>query len=185
MSPEGLLAYGFSDELVVFITSAIPVIELRGAIPVAILTFDMSWQTAFVLAYIGNILPVAFILLFLDKITIWLEKVEWARRLMEWFFQRTRKRGGMIEKYKRFGLIAFVAIPLPITGAWTGSIAVVLFGIPFWQAFASILMGVFIAGVIVTVLTLLGWVGAIIAGATLLALIALWLFRKQRFDSTT
>jgi uncharacterized membrane protein len=185
VSLESFIDWGFSKELAVLIVSALPVVELRGAIPVAIVTFDIPWQTAFFLAYIGNIFPVAFILLFLNKLIIWLNKFGWAKPRMAWFFQRTKKRGGLIEKYKHFGLIAFVAIPLPITGAWTGAIASVLFGIPFWRAFVSILVGVFIAGVIVTILTMLGWAGAVIAGGILLGLVALRLLKNQQIKNDT
>jgi uncharacterized membrane protein len=182
---ESFIDWGFSKELAVLIVSALPVVELRGAIPVAIVTFDIPWQTAFFLAYIGNIFPVAFILLFLNKFIIWLDKFDWAKRRLKWFFQRTKKRGGLIEKYKHLGLIAFVAIPLPITGAWTGATASVLFGIPFPQAFISILVGVFIAGVIVTILTMLGWVGAVITGGILLGLVALRLSKNQQIKNDT
>jgi len=185
VSLEGFIDWGFSEELAVLLVSALPILELRGAIPVAITVFDIPWQSAFVLAFIGNILSVPFILLLLDKMVILLERIGWIKNLMDRFFRQTRKRGSMIEKYKRFGLIAFVAIPLPITGAWTGSIAAVLFGIPFWTAFFSIIIGVFIAGVIVTVLTLLGWIGAFIAGVVLLSLIALWLFRGNNENEVT
>jgi uncharacterized membrane protein len=84
----------------------------------------------------------------------------------------------MIEKYERVGLVLFVAIPLPITGAWTGSIAAVLLGMSFKKAILSIFLGVLIAGVIVTCLTLLGWAGAIIAGFVLcvLAILGMWRF---------
>ena len=84
----------------------------------------------------------------------------------------------MIEKYERIGLVLFVAIPLPITGAWTGSIASVLLGMSFKRALLSIFLGVLIAGTIVTCLTLLGWVGAVIAGVALcvLAILGMWRF---------
>jgi uncharacterized membrane protein len=78
------------------------------------------------------------------------------------------------------GLVLFVAVPLPITGAWTGSFAAVLFGLKFKHAFLSIVVGVFIAGVIVTCLSLLGWIGALIAGVALgaLTVFGLWKISK-------
>ena len=156
MSPEDLLNLGFSKELVVIITSALPILELRGGIPVAMTLFDFTWYYAFLLAVIGNLLPVPFILLFLDAATRILSRVRFFDRILNWLFERTRRRGKIIQKYKRVGLILFVAIPLPVTGAWTGSLAAVLFGVKFKHAFLSILIGVLIAGAIVTCLSYAG-----------------------------
>lgn len=176
MSPEELIGLGFSEELVVLIISALPFIELRGAIPVAIHTFDMSWQSAFALAFIGNIVPVPIILVFLRTADAWLGRVSRLRRWLDWLYTRTRKRSAIVEKYKRIGLVLFVAVPLPVTGAWTGSIAAVLLGVKFCHALLAISVGVIIAGVIVTTLSLLGWVGALIAGLALagLAVYGFW-----------
>ena len=180
MSPEELLNYflslGFSKELAVLIISALPVVELRLALPVAIKLFHFPWYYAFLLAVIGNLLPVPFILLFLDTTSRLLGKIGPFRRILNWLFKRTRRRGKIINRYERIGLALFVAIPLPVTGAWTGSLAAVLFGLKFKHAFLSIFFGVFIAGIIVTCLSLLGWIGAIIAGIGFsgLAVFGLW-----------
>ena len=95
---------------------------------------------------------------------------------IDWFFEHVRKRGKVIDRYGQIGLVLFVATPLPVTGAWTGSLAAVIFGLSFRRAFLSIFIGVFIAGVIVTCLSLLGWVGAAIAGVGLsgLAISSIW-----------
>ena len=90
--------------------------------------------------------------------------VEIGRKFMSWVFARARRQSSTVEKYELPGLTLFVAIPLPFTGAWTGSIVAFLLGIKFWPAFLHITLGVLIAGVIVTTLCLLGWTGAIIAG---------------------
>jgi len=166
----------------VLLIAASPIAELRGAIPVAMETFEFTWYYAFLVAVIGNMLPVPFILLFLDAATWLLSKVALFNKMLNWLFERTRRRGRLIERYKRIGLVLFVAIPLPVTGAWTGSLAAVLFGLNFKYAFISILAGVLIAGVIVTCLTLLGWAGAIIAGVALcgLAIYSLWRARENR-----
>lgn len=168
MSPEEILE--------VILIAASPIAELRAAIPLAILTFDFPWYYALPLAIIGNLLPVPFILLFLDTATRLLSKVALFNRMLNWLFERTRRRGRIIERYKLIGLALFVAIPLPVTGAWTGSLAAVLFGLSFKHAFLSISIGVFIAGVIVTCLSLLSWVGAVIAGVALsiLTISGLW-----------
>jgi uncharacterized membrane protein len=176
---EYLLSLGLSKELVVFLIATLPIVELRGAIPVAINTLDMPWYSAFALAFLGNLLPVPFILLFIDSITRGLSRIAVFKRLLDWLFERTRRRGRILERYKRIGLVLFVAIPLPITGAWTGSLLAVLFGIPFKYAFLSIAIGVIIAGAIVTSLSLLGWAGAIIAGVALSALAVSGLWRLK------
>ena len=176
MSPEELLGLGFSKELVVLIISALPIFELRGAIPVAINLFNFPWYYALLLAIIGNLIPVPIILLFLNAIVRFLSRVSFFDRFFRWLFAYTRRRGGIIERYERIGLALFVAIPLPITGAWTGSLAAVLFGLKFKHAMLSIFIGVLIAGAIVTCLSLLGWVGAVVAGVGLaaLAVYGLW-----------
>jgi uncharacterized membrane protein len=173
---EQLLSLGFSKELVVLIIAALPIVELRGALPVAINLFHFSWYYAFLLAIIGNLLPVPFILLFLDAASRRLSKVAFLERILKWLFEHIRRRGKIIEKYERIGLMLFVAVPLPVTGAWTGSVAAVLFGLKFKHALLSIFVGILIAGIIVTCLSLLGWVGAIIAGIGLvcLAISSLW-----------
>ncbi len=180
MSPEELLNLGFSKELVVLVIAALPVLELRGAIPVAINMFGLPWYYAFSLALIGNLLPVPFILLFLEAITRGLSRVGIFRRMLDWLFGHTRRRGRIIERYKRIGLALFVAVPLPATGAWTGSLAASLLGLPFKHAFLSILVGVFVAGVIVTCLSLLGWIGAVIAGIALGSLVISGLWRLSK-----
>ena len=176
MSPDELLGLGFSKELVVLVISALPILELRGALPVAINLFHFPWYYALLLAIIGNLLPVPFLLLFLDTFSRLLSKISIFEKMLHWLFERTRRRGQIINRYERIGLALFVAIPLPVTGAWTGSLAAVLFGLKFKHAFLSIFIGVFIAGVIVTCLCLLGWTGAIIAGIGLsgLAIFGLW-----------
>jgi len=176
VSPEELLALGFSKELVVLVISALPVLELRGALPVAINLFHFPWYYALLLAIIGNLLPVPFLLLFLSNISRLLSKIGIFEKMLHWLFEHTRRRGKIINRYERIGLTLFVAIPLPVTGAWTGSLAAVLFGLKFKHAFLSIFVGVLIAGAIVTCLCLLGWTGAIIAGIGLcaLAIFGLW-----------
>ncbi len=173
---EWLISSGISQGLIVVVISVLPVLELRGALPVAINLFHMEWYQAFCLAVIGNLLPVPFLLLFLESLAKVVSKVALGKKLVNWVFEHTRRRGAVIEKYERIGLMLFVAIPLPVTGAWTGSVAAFLFGLKFRYAFLSILFGVIIAGGIVTSLCLLGWLGAVIAGVGLatLAVLGLW-----------
>lgn len=176
---EQFLGLDISSILKVLGLAASPISELRGAIPLAILEFDFSWYHAYIIAVIGNMLPIPFILLFLNTATRIGEKIPLLEKLLDRLFSMTRKRGAIIEKYERIGLVLLVAIPLPITGAWTGSMASVLLGMKFSKALLSIFLGVLIAGVIVTCLTLLGWTGAIIAGASLLIIVTVTLWRSK------
>ncbi len=144
------------DALWVFLISAAPIIELRGAIPIAMVTYDFAWYYAFLICFLGNLLPVPLLLLFLNPLAKLLGRISFFNRIISWFFKHTRHRGGLVEKYGWIGLALFVAVPLPSTGAWTGSVLAFLFGIKFKLAFLSILTGVFIAGVIMTALTYLG-----------------------------
>lgn len=181
MTPQDLVQYllaeGLSPELVVFITSMLPIIELRGALPMAINIFKIPWFKAFLISYVGNLVPVPVILWLLKPIVRILSKVKFLDRFFKWLFERTRRKGNkVIEKYEEIGLLAFVAIPLPGTGAWTGALIAFLFGLEFKKSFLVISLGVLIAGVVVTCLCLLGWLGAIIAGAVLilLAILGFW-----------
>jgi uncharacterized membrane protein len=177
MTPQYLVAQGISPELAVFITSMLPIIELRGALPMAINLFDITWPKAFVISFLGNLVPVPLILWFLKPFVKVLSKIKPVGKFFYWLFKRTRQRSSkMIEKYEEIGLLAFVAIPLPGTGAWTGALIAFLFGLNYAKSILVITIGVFIAGVIVTCLCILGWLGAIIAGVVfiILAVLGLW-----------
>ena len=166
-----------AEFLEVFFTAAAPISELRGAIPLAIIDLDLSWQLALLVAFAGNLLPVPFLLLLLGPAVKILSRVRLFDRILNFVFTISRRRGGIVEKYGALGLIFFVAIPLPVTGAWTGSIVAFLLGISFWRAFPAIVLGVIIAGVIVTSLTVIGWWGAVIAGIGLFIIVIIALRR--------
>ncbi|HJX03395.1 MAG TPA: small multi-drug export protein, partial [Dehalococcoidia bacterium] len=116
--------------------------------------------------------------LFLEFLAKLVSKVKAGERFVQWIFRRTRKRSSIIERYEKIGLALFVAIPLPFTGAWTGAIAAFLLGLKFRYSMISITCGVLIAGAIVTALSLLGWVGAVIAGIALSIVAGLGLWRN-------
>jgi uncharacterized membrane protein len=99
-----------------------------------------------------------------------LQKTGPGKRFIDWVLRLGTKRKGFIEKYKLVGLTLFVAIPLPVTGAWTASLVSYILGLNFWHAFIAITIGVLCAGVVITILTLLGWIGA---GIAIIALIIL------------
>ncbi len=103
------------DVLKVFGIAAAPIFELRGAIPMAVLQFNFEWYQALPVAILGNLLPVPFILLFIDWITRQLSRVAFFERIISRVFAMTRRRGRMIQRWERIGLVLFVAIPLPIT----------------------------------------------------------------------
>ena len=144
-------------EIVLMLLSALPLTELRASIPVAFTVMAESWNwpwwKVYLLAVAGNMLPVPFILMLLGPASRWLSKWKVFDRFFNWLFERTRKRvGPHIKRYEAFGLTLFVAIPLPVTGAWTGSVAAFVFDIPRRQAIPSIFMGVMIAGAIITLI---------------------------------
>ncbi len=167
MTLEKLIAHGFSPEWAVFLTSMIPVIELRGALPLAINLLHIPWYKAFFISFLGNILPVPLILYFLKPVTVILCKIPLFKKFFDWLFSKTRKKSAIVEKYEELGLLIFVAIPLPGTGAWTGALLAYLMSLKFGKSMLFIFIGVFIAGIIVTLLCLLGWIGALIAVAVL------------------
>lgn len=186
MTPEELLALGFSREVVVIITAVLPIVELRGAIPLAINIFHLPWYYALFLAIVGNLAMVAPVLLLFHSVYRLLSRIAFINRFLQWILERTRRRSGIVEKYERIGLILFVAIPLPFTGAWTGALAAVIFGLKFSHAFLSIFIGLLIAGGIVTCLSLLGWLGAIIAGIglSIFTIASLWKTRRSAPSQT-
>lgn len=147
---------GLSPMWIVLIISMLPLIELRGSIPVAILLFKMSWQEAITLSIIGNMIPIPFILLFMDWFFAMLSKNKHGARFTQWLFARTRRKGKSIEKYEAVGLALFVGIPLPGTGAWTGAFAANIFGLKFWRSMLFIFIGVLLAAAIVLSLSLMG-----------------------------
>lgn len=140
-------------ELGTTIIASLPIVELRGAIPAGIAWGLNVWQAA-LYSVIGNLIPVVFILLLMGPVTKLLRGIPLFDTFFNWLFERTRRKFyAKHEKWGDLALIIFVAIPLPVTGAWTGSLAAWLFGIPPRKAFPLIAIGVLIAAVIVSVLS--------------------------------
>lgn len=140
--------------LTVLLTAMAPVAELRAAIPLGIFHYNMPPLVAYGLAVTGNIIPILPIILLLRKGTEFAMRYKTLEGILNWVFKRTRKKSGVIEKYELLGLILFVAIPLPMTGAWTGAIASYLFGLDPTKSVIAISAGVLTAGIIVTTLSL-------------------------------
>jgi uncharacterized membrane protein len=146
---------GIPQELVVIIMGILPISEVRGAIPLG-LYYGMSFAKTFWLAVLGNVIFVAPALFLFEPVSRRLRKFKVWSRFFDWVFERTRKNADTIQKYEALGLAIFVAVPLPMTGAWSGVIAASLFKIKFRYAFVAIVAGVFCAAVIVLAFCALG-----------------------------
>ena len=154
---ERIIAFtnGLPKEVMTVLIAALPVSELRGAIPLA-LAMKQPLAKTMLLAYIGNMLPVIPLLVLLEPVTNRLRRIPVLSRFFDWLFERTKRKAELVQRYEALGLILFVAIPFPATGAWTGCIAASLFKVRFKYAFPAILTGVIIAGILVATLTLMG-----------------------------
>ncbi len=148
----GALSGKISKELVVFLVSMIPLLELRGSILAAGL-MNMKFFSTFIVAVLGNILPIPFILLFIEKIFEWLKKSNRVRPLIEKLENRAMSKSDQIRKYGYIGLFLFVAIPLPGTGAWTGALISVLMGMKPRKSIVWIFLGVLTAGLIMSLIS--------------------------------
>lgn len=157
MSLEQFLVNLFSsvpDWLATVLIAMIPITELRGSIPIAIGYYGMSPLEAFFFSVIGNSLPVVPLLLFLEPVSNFLRRWKIWDRFFTWLFGRThRNHSESFERYGTLALAIFVAIPLPLTGAWSGCAAAFVFGIRFWNALFAVVAGVIIAGILVTLAT--------------------------------
>lgn len=149
-----------SSELIVFIISLFPVLELRGGL-VAAKLLDVELVKAFIICYIGNMLPIPFILLFIRKIFQFLKRFEKIGKLIEKLEVRSLRKGDKVRKYSAWGLLLFVAVPLPGTGGWTGALIADLLDIRIKHSLPVIALGVLIAGFIVACVSygLLGALG--------------------------
>lgn len=138
----------------VFFCSMIPIIELRGAIPMGA-AFGLPWWQTFLISVAGNMLPVPFILLFIGAILRWMAgcRVKLFNRFAGWLLRKAEKNRAKVEKYAFWGLALFVGVPLPGTGAWTGSLVAAVINLDFWKALLSALLGVLGAGFVMTLLS--------------------------------
>ena len=145
------LRYRVSKELVVFIISMIPILELRGSL-IAAGFLKMRFFSTYILAVVGNMLPIPFILIFIDKIFLWLKKTPMKNIVIK-IENRAASKSDIIQKYGKFGLFLFVAIPIPGTGAWTGSLAAVMLRMKFKDAIFPIFLGVLTAGLLMSLIS--------------------------------
>ena len=143
----------FGKLLLTFATAMVPVIELRGAIPVGIAA-GLPPAVACAAAILGNLLPVPFIMLLARRVFNWLRDTRLFGPKIVWLERRVHLKGRIVRKYRLLGLVVLVAIPLPGTGAWTGALVASLLDIRLRNALPAILLGLVIAGVLITLLTL-------------------------------
>ena len=135
------------------LVSMIPVVELRGGIPFGVGMGLPVWA-AFIAAVIGNLIPVPFIIVYIRRIFQWMRRhMPRLNRLVDKLERKAHLKGQRVTKYKYLGLMLFVAIPLPGTGAWTGSLAAAFLDMPLRKAVPSVIVGVLIAGMAISVLT--------------------------------
>ncbi|MCI9215949.1 small multi-drug export protein [Lachnospiraceae bacterium 42-17] len=135
-------------EAIVFLISMVPILELRGALLVAGPLLGVPVQTAIPLSVIGNIIPVPFILLLITPIFKWMKGTKLFKPMVDKLEAKAMSKSDKIEKYEFWGLVLFVGIPLPGTGAWTGSLIAALLGIKFKKAFPAVILGICMATVI-------------------------------------
>ena len=134
------------------LVSMLPVVELRGGIPFGV-TAGLPVWAAFIAAVIGNLIPVPFIIVYIRRILQWMrERIPKLNGLVDALERKAHLKGEKVTKYKYLGLIILVAIPLPGTGAWTGSLAAAFLDMPLRRAIPSIIAGVLIAGLAIGLL---------------------------------
>lgn len=149
---EFLQKYNLSSEVITFIISLLPILELRGGL-IAAKLLGLPLIKAFIICFVGNILPIPFILLFIKKIFEIMKKFNILTGFVEWLEKKAVKKSDSIRSKQLIGLFFFVAVPLPGTGGWTGSLISSLLEMPVKKSFPVITLGVFCAGLIMITLT--------------------------------
>lgn len=159
---SGLKSTRYGGILIVFIISVLPILELRGGLLAASL-LEVDPFTAYIVAIIGNLLPIPFILLFIKRIIAWLRnsKVKFFNKIAKFLDEKVAKNKDKIEKYGYLGLLLFVGVPLPGTGAWTGCLLAAVLDMDRKKSFVSILCGILMASIIMMVISY-GIVGRLI-----------------------
>lgn len=148
----GLATIKFGKEILVFVISLLPILELRGGLLAASL-LGLDALPSYVITIIGNLLPIPFILLFINKILDWMRKSKHFSKFANWLDKKVEKNKSSIEKYGFWGLVLFVGIPLPGTGAWTGSLIASVLGMDRKKSFLAIILGVIMASIIMMLIS--------------------------------
>lgn len=139
-------------ELIAFLVSLFPVLELRGGM-IAAYAMKVPFIPAFLLCYLGNMLPIPLILIFIRRLVNWCKTKKILKWFADWMERKTEKNKDKVLKYQTFGLLLFVAIPLPMTGGWTGALVASMLDMPLKKSLPVIAVGVLIAGLIMSALT--------------------------------
>ena len=139
-------------ELTIFAISLLPILELRGGMIAAAL-LGVPFGKAFLICLVGNLLPIPFILWLIRPFFNWLKTTRHLKKLADWLESKTEKNKEKVLKYEVLGLLLFVAIPLPGTGGWTGALVAAMLDMPMKKSFPIIVLGVLIAGFIMSVIT--------------------------------
>ena len=151
---SGFTSMAYGKELLVFIISLMPILELRGGLIAASL-LGLDPVPSYIISMIGNILPIPFILWFINSILAWMRdcKIKKFRKIVKWLDKKVHKHKGQIEKYGFWGLVLFVGIPLPGTGAWTGCLIAAVLEMDRKKSFIAALIGVLMASIIMMILS--------------------------------
>lgn len=150
---SALSTINMNSILMTFLISMVPIVELRGAIPIGVAA-GLSIKTAIIISVIGNLIPVPFIILFIKRIFAWMRKVNpKLDGLVTHFENKAEEKSDVVKKYALLGLVLFVGIPLPGTGAWTGSLIAAMLNMPVKRSAIAISIGVVMAGIIISFAT--------------------------------
>ena len=148
----GVASIAYGKEILVFIISLMPILELRGGLIAAAL-LGLDPIPSYLISIIGNVIPVPFILLLITKILDWMRKSKHFQGVAKWLDEKVDKHKGQIEKFGYLGIIIFVGIPLPGTGAWTGSLIASVLGMEKKKTFLAVLLGIIMASIIMMFLS--------------------------------
>lgn len=148
----GLATIKFGKEILVFVISLLPILELRGGLLAASL-LGLDPLPSYIITMVGNLLPIPFILWFITKILDWMRKSKHFSKIANWLDKKVDKHKSSIEKYGFWGLVLFVGIPLPGTGAWTGTLIASVLEMDRKKSFLAIIVGVIMASVIMMLIS--------------------------------
>ena len=180
-----------TNYVIVFLISMVPLIELRGAIPYAV-AFGLPLAPSYVIAIIGNMLPVPIIYLFARKVLIWGKDKPYIGKFFTFCLEKGEKGGAKLKKSAGnsgifFALLLFVGIPLPGTGAWTGTLAASFLNLDFKTSISAVTLGVLLAGIIMSlgskIVATLGWAGVIAIISVILVIVAISIFIKKKHSN--
>lgn len=148
----GLATIKFGKEILVFIISLLPILELRGGL-LAASFLGLDALPSYIITIVGNLLPIPFILLFINKILDWMRNSKHFSKIANWLDSKVEKHKSSIEKYGFWGLVLFVGVPLPGTGAWTGSLIASVLGMDRKKSFLAIILGIVMASIIMMLIS--------------------------------